>query len=351
MSESLRAQRNPWALVVAISIVGALLVSLVVLAFLWPSKTATPKDLPLAVSGPTQSVETLTAMLEQNAAGTFDLIEATDRDEAVAMIASRETYGAIILTTPPQAPEVLTTSAGSAAVSQMLSGLAGQLQAQLTAQVVAAGGDPSLATVTVTDVVPLSADDPSGAGLAAAAFPLTIGGLLGGVIVSLLVTGGIRRISTLAGFSALTGLALALVLHTWFGYLGGGFWLNVLTIGMSILATAAFVAGCSALLGRPGLGIAAVFTVLFANPLSAAGTPWQFLAEPWGAIGQFLTPGAANTLLRSVNYFPDAATAPQWLVLAAWAVAGMMLVTFASSRKSRPGSLSSPGSAEAPVGP
>jgi hypothetical protein len=90
-------------------------------------------------------------------------------------------------------------------------------------------------------------------------------------------------------------------------------------------ATAAFIIGMNALLGRVGLGIAAVVTVLFANPLSAAAIPVQFLPEPWGQIGQYFVPGAASNLLRSLSYFPDAATAMQWTILVCWLAGGVIL--------------------------
>lgn len=61
--------------------------------------------------------------------------------------------------------EVLVASASNATVTALLRILAAQLQVQYAAQVAAAGGDASTATVTVTDLVPLSTtDDPNGAG-------------------------------------------------------------------------------------------------------------------------------------------------------------------------------------------
>jgi hypothetical protein len=76
---------------------------------------------------------------------------------------------------PGTAPEVLTAPAGSAAATQILNGVATQLQTQLSQQIIAAGGDPSSVQVKVTPVVPLSEDDPTGTGLAAASFPLALG--------------------------------------------------------------------------------------------------------------------------------------------------------------------------------
>lgn len=309
----------------AAGVVGSLIVGLLVLAFLWPTKTLEAHNLPVSVAGPQQSITALQTALETASPGTFDLVTATDRDDAVDQIKTRQTYGGIVLGDPGQSPEVLTAPAASAAATQMLTGLAGQLQAQLTQQVTASGGDPTTAKVTVTPVVPLAESDPTGTGLAGASFPLMMGGLIGGVLISLTVVGVGRRLAALAGFALSTSLVLTLVLQTWFGFLQGDFWLTALGIGLSVLATSAFIVGCSSLLGRAGIAVGAVITMLIGNPLSAAAIPWQFLAEPWGAIGQYLVPGASNALIRSLSYFPDANNTQQWWVLIGWTAVGVIL--------------------------
>lgn len=326
---------TPWRRLVGIGFVGAVLVSVLILAFLWPSKTSAVQDIPVSISGPAASVSAVETVLAEKAPGTFDFVEAADRDAALSQIQSRETSGAIVLAAAPQAPEVLTATAGSPVVSQLLTGVATQLQAQLTQQATAAGGDASGVTVTVTDVVPLSSEDPNGSALAAASFPLTMGGLVGGVLMSLLVVGTKRRLVALLGFAAAAGLALALILQGWFGFLQGDYGMNALGIGLVILATSSFIAGCSAAIGKAGIGVAAAFTMLFANPLSAAATPWQFLAAPWGAIGQWLAPGAGNWLVRSLSYFPDAANTQQWWTLAGWAALGFLLLLVGHVRQQR----------------
>ena len=103
----------------------------------------------------------------------------------------------------------------------------------------------------------------------------------------------------------------------------GNFGLVWLAFGLSAMATATFILGCTAILGAPGIGIGAVVTMLLGNPLSGAQAPWQFMVEPWGRIGQYLVPGASNTLLRSLSYFPDAPMAQQWWTLMAWVAAGV----------------------------
>lgn len=83
----------------------------------------------------------------------------------------------------------------------------------------------------------------------------------------------------------------------------------------------------TSLFGRVGTGLGAIVMVLFANPISAASVPVQFLLQPWGAIGQLLPPGAAGTLLRDLSYFPAADATGPWLLLSVWFVVGLALTS------------------------
>ena len=322
-----------WRKVLAACVGVPLAVGLIVLAFLWPVKTSEPRNLPVGIVGPPPAVENFQAAMAENSPGLLDLVEAADRSEAVSQVERRLTFGAIILAAPPDAPEVLTAPAGSPMASQMLAGLASQLQAKAAEGAAASGGIDGTPQVQVTPIVPLSESDQAGSGLAAASFPLVIGGAVGGVIIALLVAGAARRATALLGFSLVTGLVMALVLGSWFGYLPGTFVASWLAVAVTVLAISAVITGCAAVAGRAGLGLAVVLTILVANPLSAAQMPWQFLAQPWGAIGQLLPPGAGNWLVRSVSYFPTADNTKQWLVLGVWAVLGLALVGLSHLRR------------------
>jgi len=326
------APHTKWTVALGLGAGAALAVGLVVLAFLWPTKTMATQNLPVSIVGDADAVSAVGSAMEQAVPGAIELVTAADRDAALEQILTRETYGAIVLS--PSAPEVLTAPAASAASTQMLTQLGGQLQAQLQAQAAAAGA--AAPTVAITPVVPLSATDPTGTGLAGAAFPLAMGGMIGGVLVSLAVVGPVRRIAAVTAFGVGAGLVVTLVLHTWFEFLQGGFWMNVLALGLAISATSAFIVGCASLIGRAGIAIGAVVTLFVANPLSAAAVPWQFLAEPWGAIGQYLVPGAAMNLVRTISYFPDADATKQWLVLLAWFAIGVVLTVAGHYRSQEP---------------
>jgi hypothetical protein len=354
---------TPFGTAIGIGAALSLVVGIIVLAFAWPSVTAEPKDLPVAVAGPDASVEQLESRVADQAGGAVALERVDDRDAAVAAIERREAYGAIILgDAPTDAPEVLVASAASPVVAQTLRATAADLQQGIDAQLreqlptqlqsvlqdairsaveaalaQAAGQAPATppaapsvpelpsVTVTVTDVVPLADTDPRGTGLTAAMFPLVIGGMLGGIAISLRVIGAMRRVAAVLAYSIATGLLLTGILQGWFGALQGDYWLNSAAIGLAVAAIAAPITGFVALMGRAGIGVGVLTFLLIANPLSAAAIPVEFLPEPWGAIGQWFPPGAAATLLRDLSYFPAADTTFPWLVLAAWAVAGILL--------------------------
>lgn len=321
------AAPTPWSRVVAIAVALPVVVSVIVLAFLWPSITSEVKDLPLAASGPAGQLEQLTAGIEQHAPGTFDITPVDDRDAAVDAIEHRDAYGAIVL---GQRPEVLTASAASPVAAQALAGIAQQLQSQLqqaaAAQAAAEGIEPPVVTVEVTDVVPLAETDARGAGLASSLLPVVIGGLLGGVLAAVAISGRVRRFIALVLYAVIGGAALAGLLQGWLGVLQGPYALNAAAIALALFAIAATVSGLGSLIGRPGLALGAVTFVLFAVPLASAAAPAEFLPEPWGAVGQAFPPGAATTLMRDLSYFPAADVLVPWLVLALWAAAGAALV-------------------------
>lgn len=346
-------ERSSWIKVISTSLLASLIVALVILAFTWPTKTMEAKNLPVSIAGPEVTVSQFEQSLKDQGIETFELKQATSREEAEQQIKQRETYGAIIFT-EGAAPEVLTAPAANAAATQMLNGVATQLNAQiqqkaLTAktealtQAVQAGGErgaqaaaqleqmkaqaeqASAMTVKATAVVPLSESDSSGTGLTIAAFPLVIGGILGGVLSLNLIKGTWRRFATATLYAVIAGALTALILSTWFGFIPGDFATLWAAFAATYLATASFMIGMGALLvPAAGLGLGVVVTMFIGNPISGASMPSAFLPGAWGQIGQMMVPGASSTLLRSIAYFPEAATSGQWLVLGSWIAFGLL---------------------------
>ena len=326
------SQHQPIGRVIGIGVALSAVVALVLIAFLWPIVTASIKALPVAIVGAAAQIEQLEEALDERAPDGFVVTALDDRDAAVEAIKTREVYGAIVL--DPQSPEVLVASAASPVVAQQLGAFAPALQAQLTAALAAQGiTPPNPIVVEVTDVVPLAETDERGAGLAAASFPLLIGSLLGGAAISLALTGAVRRLVALAVYVVVAGLSIVDILQDWLAVLQGDFVANAGAVMLALLAGAGVIVGLASLLGRAGVPIGVVLLLLIANPISSAAQPIEFLAEPWGAVGQWFPPGAAATLLRDLSYFPAADAAFPWLVLAGWAVVGVLLVALGGAMR------------------
>src|SRR5918998_1713523 len=245
------------------------IIAVIVLAFSWPAVTADPDDVTIAVVGPETAVSAIETQLTEESDGVFDITAVDDRDEAVEGIEERDYFGAIILGTEP---ELLTASANGA-VNEVVAQLATPLNTALTAQAQAAAEASGQAapnvTLTVTDIVPFSEEDPNGSLLSSAFFPMLLGGIIAGIATPMI--------------------------------------------------------GFVALIGRVGTAVGPVVMMLFANPISGAALPPQFLPGSWGEIGQWFPPGAAATLVRELSYFPNADMTLPWLVLTGWVVGGLIL--------------------------
>jgi hypothetical protein len=346
---------TPWPQALRTALLAAVAVCAVLLAFAWPSVTAKVQNLPIAAVGNSDQVSQIAAKAP---AGSLDIRTASSRDEAVELIKQRQVYGAIVLGT---SPEILVASAGSPVASQALTQMGAQMQSQIQAQVIGrlqsalgqaaqaavsgqapghgqAGQAPqgaegaAVPQVTITDVVPLSSDDARGTGLAVAGLPLAMGGMIGGVLISLFVSGTWRRLGAILAYGAVAGLGLTGILQGWFHTLQGSYWANAGAIGLGVVATAAIIVGFNALIGRAGIALGAIITLFIGNPLSSLAQPKEFLPAPWGDVGQWLVPGASGTLLRDLSYFPDAPSAFPWLVLGMWTLAGAALIALGHFR-------------------
>ncbi|NEK58754.1 hypothetical protein GCU56_12835 [Geodermatophilus sabuli] len=298
----------------------AVVLTVLLTAFAWPAVRSQPRDLPVAVAGPPAATAALTESLEVGRAGALDVRAVPDEAAAVDAIHSREVYGAVVVA-PGAPPRVLVASAASPVVAQALQQVAAGLGA-------AAGAD-----VPVEDVVPAPASDPRGAGLAAGALPLAVGGILTAALTSRLLPRLRQRVLAAAGMAVAGGMVTATVLGTWLGSLSGGWWAVSGVVALGIAATALVLLGLEALAGPAGLGVGAATVVLLGNPLSGIATAPELLPAGWGTLGQLLPPGATGSLLRSVSWFDGAGAGRPVLVLTCWVAAGALLCVAAATRR------------------
>jgi hypothetical protein len=304
---------SPLAALLIVPVVVAIVLTL----FAWPTAKLEPRDLPVGVAGPPAAVGQLEQQLGANP-DAFDVHRYSTEAEARAAIEDREVYGAFVAT--PEGPKVLSSSAASPAVAQLLGHAAAETGAP-TEDVVAAE---------------------HGAALPSSVLPLVIAGLLTGIAAALLTTSALARAGLLLGVSALVGLVAAAIVQSWLDVVEGHWIVNAGVLGLTVLAIGATVAGLYAWLGGAGIGVAAALMVFIGNPFSGAGSAPELLPEPVGGIGQLLPPGAGANLLRSTGFFDGAAAGVPVAVLLAWALGGLALLALATARTRRPAAAPAP---------
>ncbi|MBF6415089.1 ABC transporter permease [Nocardia cyriacigeorgica] len=302
---------------VAIGAVAALIQALMLIAFAWPAANMAPRDLPVAVTGPQAAM--VAERLAAHDPDAFEITTTPDENAARAAITDREVYGAIV--TGGGAPRVLIASGASPAVAQQLTQVAQQMS-----------GVPAPA---VEDLVAADPDDPRGVGFGAMALPLVMSGIAAGVLLTLLVPSAIGRMTGLLSFAVAGGLLSMVIVQGWLSLIPGNYLVLSAVAGLVSFAVAGTVTGLAAVVGRAGIGIAALTMLLIGNPFSAATSAPELLPQPWGAIGQLLPPGAAASLLRSVAFFDGAGATGPLVVLLVWAGLAVVLLAIGAVRERR----------------
>jgi hypothetical protein len=305
----------------AILVVVPLATAVLLTLFAWPSARLEPRDLPIGVAGPPPAAETVEQRLAAQG-DAFDVHRYPGEAAARRAIRERDVYGAFVA--EPSGLKVLTASAASGAVGQLLTNAA------------QGGHGARTATQHVEDVAPA----PRGTALGSSVLPLMLVGILTGVLAALAATGFARRAGLLLGGSVIAGLTGALVVQSWLDVVGGEWLANAGALGLTVLAIGAIVTGLYALFGERGALLGALTMVLVGNPFSGVGSAPELLPQPVGFLGQLMPPGAGGNLLRSTGFFDGAAAAGHLAVLATWALAGLTLLLVAARRRARSGSAS-----------
>jgi hypothetical protein len=313
-----------WTHVLAASVGLTALLALLVVAFAWPATQLAPRSLPIVVAGPAEATAQVTAALGQAAPGGFAVTPVADEAAARTAIENREAYGAVVV---GPTPTVLTASAASPVVAQLMTQLATTLASRQP------GATPP--AVKVVDVVPSPAADPRGVGLAALALPLVLGGLVVGAAMARAVSGVGRRVVGVILTASFAGLALTAIAHTWLGVLDGSWWAEAGVIALGIAAVGLTLVGLDALFGLVGLGLGAAVIMLIGNPFSGMTSAPEMLPTGWATLGQWLPPGATGTLLRSVTFFDGAGGMTALWILLGWVALGLLLAALGARRVAR----------------
>ena len=295
-------------------------IGLMLLAFVLPSINSGPHELKLGIAGPVQATTQISASLEASKPGAFDTRDFADADALRDAIRNRDVVGGIAV--DATGPHVLIATAGGTPIAQTLTGVASGL------------AESSGAKVPVEDVVPLTADDPTGAGLTALALPLVFGGIMPAVVlVQLFPRSIVKRVLGAGGVAVVAGFALTAILQFGTNSLDGNYLLTALALTLGMSAISLPILGLESLLGMKGFALGAVTMMFIGNPLSGMATTAAWLPAGWGALGQLLPPGAAGASVRSTAFFDGHGAATPLLVLACWVAVGIALCVAAGRKK------------------
>lgn len=340
-------ERPAWVMAVVPAVLVTLVVGLFASAFVWPFAQMRPKNIEIAAAGPAEQLAQIEAQLAAQQDDLFEFVLLEDRDSVVNALETRETSAGVYVGS--EGVEFYTASAGNAQIAQVVSQLAAGMQAGISAQLneataaateaavlQGATGEEILAlqqqAAAQASTMKVSVTDLVGGGNAFAGnlamMPVLIGGMMGGVLTTLLVKRPALRFITLPLLSIGGGLIGSAVLGSWFGMLPGNYWVRALALGVAMLAISSFISGVGSVLGKVGLGLGAAFIMLIGTPWGGIMAPTEFLSSGLAQFGALMPSGTLVNLVKSIGYFPEASTATLWITLGLWAALGLLLLVF-----------------------
>lgn len=187
-------------------------------------------------------------------------------------------------------------------------------------------------TLAVVDTIPLAEGDADGL----SGFYVVVGWCVGGYLVAsiLAISSGARpansrravlRLGTLVLYSVAAGLGGAIVVGPVLDALPGS---TTALWGLGTLVVFAVGAVSMALqcvFGIVGIGLAVLVFVVLGNPSAGGVFPPPLLPTFWRAIGAWIPNGAGTDAARSIAYLGSTNLTVPILVLAAWAMVGVMI--------------------------
>jgi hypothetical protein len=295
-----------------------------VLSYVGAFHAPTPRDVPLAVVAPPGApAGTGASVADRLATLTGHPLEVRVADteaDGRRLLAEREVDGVLLLG-PDTTDTLLVAGAEGGAVSSALTDVLTRVD---TAQ---------QRTLTTTDAVPSAAGDARGL----SAFYLAVGWVVGGYLVAAIigVSAGSRpstclrgavRLGALAVYAAVSGIGGALITGPVLGVFDGHGIALAAFGALLVFAVGAFTMGLQVWTGLIGIGLAILLFVILGNPSAGGAYPAPLLPPFWAGIGPWLPPGAGTDAVRGIEYFDGAGAGRACLVLAAYAVVGLVAV-------------------------
>jgi hypothetical protein len=303
------AARPRWPLVLGALGVVLLVQALFVVSYVGALHAPKPNNVPFAVVGPPPLADAVRSR--------FSLRTTAYPDEAAARraIDHRKAYGALV-TRPSGMTLIVAPAAGNS--------VAVALTTAFTTAAAAAGRQ-----LTVVQVHPLPSGDRSGSVPFLVVMALVIGGYLSATIATIIGGPATRRARApvLAAVALIGSLVTDVVAGPVLGAIPSDrFFVVWALFAFLMLAVAYAAAALQVLFGPGGTLIVIVVFVIFGAPAAGGTVPRPFLPSFWGTIGPYLPPGAGTTAVRNTLYFHGNGIARSLIVLAAYLVAGAIVL-------------------------
>jgi hypothetical protein len=315
----------------AVLVVGVLLLQLgFVLSYVGAFHAPTPRDVPLAVvapaGAPAGTAESVASSLERIPGDPLDVQVAGAEDDARRLLADREVDGVLLLG-PGASDTLLVAGAEGGAVSSALTEVLTQVDAA------------QQRTLTATDAIPADAADARGL----SAFYLAVGWVVGGYLVASIIgvssgprpltrRRGVVRLGSLAVYALVSGVGGALIVGPVLDVFDGHLLALAAFGALLVVAVGAFTMALQVWTGLVGIGLAILLFVILGNPSAGGAYPAPLLPPFWAAIGPWLPPGAGTSAVRGIVYFSGAGVGQAVLVLAVYAVVGLLATLLGSGR-------------------
>ncbi|MDO9397123.1 MAG: hypothetical protein Q7T71_11305 [Herbiconiux sp.] len=343
LSAARRAVTGPNRPALVISLLVSLFAALFVTSYSLAMSNPQPHDVPIGVVSESITADQLDRGLETVTSTSFDLEAFASEDAAKQALEQQQIFAALVTggAAGADAADAGDADAGAADTdaTMFISSASGASIAHVIAQDTTDLGDRLGTTITITDLNPLSPNDPSGLVLFYLALASTIIGFVGAIQTRVnaagLTLGG--ELAWDAVRAVLVGLVVALTTGPIFGFETFPFLPVWGTLSMSVFIAGSVYSFFRVVIGgRWALVPTWILFILVSNPSSGGAVAPQLLPPFYEFMGRWLPTGATVRALRDLTYFPEAPHAEPYLVLGTWLV--LATLGFAVARHLRYGS-------------
>jgi len=276
-------------------------------------KSPSPHDIAVGLVGPPPATQQIAGAFATNAPGAFRFTTYGSETDARAAIDARSVDGALIL--GGGGPRlIIAGAAGDGATGVITGAFTKVFQAQ----------GQAVATETVH---PFATGDPHGLILFFVILAVLVSTLIAQALVGLRRGPGFVTRLALVVVYAIVAAPVAMGLATWIaGDYGSGFWTATALVALGSAAIGAVVAGAAALLGRPGVALAALVAVLLDLVCSGGPIGSQLLPDAYRWLAPAMPAGQLYSGIRGALYFDNAGVGEPVTVLSLWVAGGLVLL-------------------------